>query len=129
MRVDTWLQQPMLRVAGLIRSAQLMHDSFTYIISIRLLCWGWWRRSVPSWRNSSCSGSEKSSSPTHWPSGGKDSPGSWRPSWYTNSNWPGCDSSPSPASKRGKLAIVIISLPGHGSHAFTPQENQHSILL
>lgn len=83
-------------------------DTVTYVISIGLLCRGWWRRSVPGWGHSSCSGSEKPSSPTHGPSGGKDSSGSRRPSWYTNSNRPGCDSTPSPVSKRVTSAVFII---------------------
>lgn len=86
----------------------MLYDTFTYIFSISLLCWGWRWRSVPSWGDSSCSGSEKSSSPTHWPSGGQDSSGSWRPSWYYNSNGPCCNSSPSPVTKRVKLAISVI---------------------
>lgn len=83
-------------------------NTSTYIISIGLLCWGRRWRSVPSWGDASCSGSEKSSSSTHWPSGGKDSSGSRRPSRYPDSHWPGCDSSPSPASKRVKLAILVV---------------------
>lgn len=82
--------------------------TFTYILSIGLLCWGWRWRSVSSWGDTSCSGSEKSSSPAHWPSGGKDSSRSRCPTWYPNCDRPGCDSSSSPVSKRVKLAGSVI---------------------
>lgn len=83
-------------------------DAVTYVIAVGLLRWGWRWRSVPGWGDSSCSGGEKASSPTHKPSGGKDSPGRRRPSWGHNANGPGGDASPAPASKRDRLAMSVM---------------------